>query len=59
MLFACRGAFGVISEALDGCYVSSEFPTFVPVDITIGAVIAAGPSALGVIGWAVECQLPP
>ena len=30
-LFACRGAFGVISEALDGCYVSSEFPTFVAV----------------------------
>src|SRR5438094_4505374 len=30
-LFACRGAFGVISEELDGCYVSSEFPTFLPV----------------------------
>jgi type I restriction enzyme S subunit len=29
-LFACRGAFGVISEELDGCYVSGEFPTFVP-----------------------------
>jgi type I restriction enzyme, S subunit len=29
-LFACRGAFGVISEELDGCYVSSEFPTFLP-----------------------------
>jgi type I restriction enzyme S subunit len=30
-LFACRGAFGVISEELDGCYVSSEFPMFLPV----------------------------
>jgi type I restriction enzyme S subunit len=30
-LFACRGAFGVISEKLDGCFVSGEFPTFVPV----------------------------
>lgn len=30
-LFACRGAFGVISEDLDGCYVSGEFPTFLPV----------------------------
>jgi type I restriction enzyme S subunit len=30
-LFACRGAFGVINEELDGCYVSGEFPTFVPV----------------------------
>ena len=30
-LFACRGAFGVISEELDGCYVSAEFPAFVPV----------------------------
>lgn len=30
-LFACRGAFGVISEELDGCYVSGEFPTFVPI----------------------------
>lgn len=30
-LFACRGAFGVISEGLNGCYVSGEFPTFVPV----------------------------
>lgn len=29
-LFACRGAFGVIDEQLDGCYVSGEFPTFVP-----------------------------
>jgi type I restriction enzyme S subunit len=28
-LFACRGAFGVIEEELDGCYVSGEFPTFV------------------------------
>jgi type I restriction enzyme S subunit len=30
-LFACRGAFGVISKDLDGCYVSGEFPTFIPV----------------------------
>ena len=30
-LFACRGAFGVITKELDGCYVSGEFPTFVPV----------------------------
>lgn len=30
-LFACRGAFGVISDGLDGCYVSGEFPTFKPV----------------------------
>ncbi len=27
-LFAWRGAFGVIPEDLDGCYVSGEFPTF-------------------------------
>lgn len=30
-LFACRGAFGVINKELDGCYVSGEFPTFLPV----------------------------
>jgi type I restriction enzyme S subunit len=30
-LFASRGAFGVIGEELDGCYVSGEFPTFVPI----------------------------
>ncbi len=30
-LFACRGAFGVITDEFDGCYVSGEFPTFVPV----------------------------
>ena len=30
-LFACRGAFGVIEDELDGCYVSGEFPTFLPV----------------------------
>ena len=30
-LFAWRGAFGVIEPALDGCYVSGEFPTFKPV----------------------------
>ncbi len=29
-LFAWRGAFGVISSSLDGCYVSNEFPTFKP-----------------------------
>jgi type I restriction enzyme S subunit len=29
-LFACRGAFGVIGLDLDGCYVSGEFPTFLP-----------------------------
>jgi len=29
-LFACRGAFGVIGDDLDGCYVSGEFPTFRP-----------------------------
>lgn len=27
-LFAWRGAFGIIDETLDGCYVSNEFPTF-------------------------------
>jgi type I restriction enzyme, S subunit len=30
-LFACRGALGVISKELDGCFVSGEFPAFVPV----------------------------
>ncbi len=30
-LFAWRGAFGVISQELDGSYVSGEFPTFEPV----------------------------
>ena len=30
-LFACRGAFGVISKELDGCFVSGEFPAFIPV----------------------------
>ncbi|MBL0175141.1 MAG: restriction endonuclease subunit S [Ignavibacteria bacterium] len=30
-LFAGRGAFGVIGAELDGCYVSGEFPTFLPV----------------------------
>ena len=30
-LFACRGAFAVITDELDNCYVSNEFPTFVPV----------------------------
>jgi type I restriction enzyme S subunit len=34
-LFACRGAFGVITEELDGSYVSGEFPTFVPVQGTV------------------------
>lgn len=28
-LFAWRGAFGVISADLDGCYVSGEFPAFI------------------------------
>ena len=27
-LFAWRGAFGVISKELDGCFVSNEFPIF-------------------------------
>ena len=31
-LFAWRGAFGVIGPDLHGSYVSSEFPTFQPVD---------------------------
>jgi type I restriction enzyme S subunit len=30
-LFACRGAFGVISKELDSCFVSGEFPAFVSV----------------------------
>ncbi|MCR4347038.1 MAG: restriction endonuclease subunit S [Sulfuricaulis sp.] len=30
-LFAWRGAFGIIEEELDGCYVSGEFPTFAPI----------------------------
>lgn len=30
-LFAWRGAFGVIPDELDDCYVSGEFPTFQPV----------------------------
>lgn len=29
-LFACRGAFGVVGESMDGCFVSSEFPVFQP-----------------------------
>jgi type I restriction enzyme S subunit len=29
-LFAWRGAFGVIEQRLDGCFVSGEFPTFRP-----------------------------
>lgn len=28
-LFAWRGAFGVVSPELDGCYVSGEFPAFI------------------------------
>jgi len=36
-LFAGRGAFGVISEELHGCFVSGEFPTFVPVPEKIDA----------------------
>jgi type I restriction enzyme S subunit len=31
-LFAWRGAFGIIPPDLDGCFVSNEFPTFVPRD---------------------------
>ena len=31
-LFAWRGAFGVIDNSLSGCVVSSEFPTFLPID---------------------------
>jgi type I restriction enzyme S subunit len=27
-LFAWRGAFGIINDELDGCYVSNEFPIF-------------------------------
>ena len=27
-LFAWRGAFGLITEAMDGCFVSNEFPIF-------------------------------
>lgn len=27
-LFAWKGAFGIISNELDGCYVSNEFPTY-------------------------------
>jgi len=30
-LFAWRGAFGVVPGGLDGCFVSGEFPTFLPV----------------------------
>lgn len=30
-LFASRGAFGLIEREFDGCYVSGEFPTFIPV----------------------------
>jgi len=30
-LFACRGAFATITDELNNCYVSNEFPTFVPV----------------------------
>ena len=30
-LFACRGAFATITDELDNCYVSSEFPTFIPI----------------------------
>lgn len=29
-LFACRGAFGVIGDAMNGCFVSSEFPVYQP-----------------------------
>ncbi len=30
-LFAWRGAFGIIDDELDGCYVSNEFPLFRPI----------------------------
>jgi type I restriction enzyme S subunit len=36
-LFACRGAFGIVGPELDGCYVSAEFPTFVPVSEKLDA----------------------
>jgi type I restriction enzyme S subunit len=29
-LFAWRGAFGIISPELNGCFVSNEFPTYLP-----------------------------
>jgi type I restriction enzyme S subunit len=31
-LYACNGAFSVIREDLDGCYVSNEFPAFIPIN---------------------------
>lgn len=34
-LFAWRGAFGVIADELDSCYVSSEFPLFRPTERAI------------------------
>lgn len=30
-LFACRGAFGVIDDSTHGCFVSGEFPIYLPV----------------------------
>lgn len=30
-LFACRGAFGVIDEDTQGCFVSNEFPIYRPI----------------------------
>ncbi|MEW6417293.1 MAG: restriction endonuclease subunit S [Nitrospirota bacterium] len=36
-LFAWRGAFGVITADLNGCFVSGEFPTFIPVKDKINA----------------------
>lgn len=30
-LFACRGAFGVIDESTNGCFVSGEFPIYQPI----------------------------
>ena len=30
-LFACRGAFGIVNDELDSCFVSGEFPTFLPI----------------------------
>ncbi|MCX5817301.1 MAG: restriction endonuclease subunit S [Proteobacteria bacterium] len=34
-LFAWRGAFDVIENNLDGCFVSGEFPTFIPIEKSI------------------------
>jgi len=36
-LFACRGAFGIVSPEYNGCYVSNEFPTYTMVPERIDA----------------------